>query len=241
MRDVLPEQGGREVDADAGGQGDDQLAGEAQPGQRALLRASSRGRRRPRTPRAGRRGSGRSTGATRPAPASPGRALGRPLRPAARRAGARARHGGPARARRRRRGDARLAVGTQRRDRPARRRARRACGRAACRGIAAVDGLGGRGARGGRAALGYRRRRSSRDRSLLRRPSSGPPGGGRLGPPLADAGLLGVVPASGGGAARLADSMPASRRISASERPPVSGFQSGSAITLLPTSPACAG
>ena len=36
-------------------------------------------------------------------------------------------------------------------------------------------------------------------------------------------------------------STPASRRISASDRPPVSGFQSGSAITPLPSSPACAG
>jgi hypothetical protein len=36
-------------------------------------------------------------------------------------------------------------------------------------------------------------------------------------------------------------SMPASRRISASGRPAVSGFQSGSAITVLPTSPTGAG
>ena len=34
----LPEHGGGEVDADAGGQRDDQLAGEAQPGEGALLR-----------------------------------------------------------------------------------------------------------------------------------------------------------------------------------------------------------
>ena len=38
MGQLLPEQGGGEVDAHTGGQGDDQLAGEAQPGEGALLR-----------------------------------------------------------------------------------------------------------------------------------------------------------------------------------------------------------
>ena len=48
--------GGREVDPDAGGQGDDQLTGEAQPGERALLRRRVEVRRRRRDC------SGRTTG-----------------------------------------------------------------------------------------------------------------------------------------------------------------------------------
>ena len=76
-------------------------------------------------------------------------------------------------------------------------------------GIAAVERAGARsatgprgarrsGARGGGASSGTGRSCAGR--------SSGPPGGGRLGPPLADAGLLGVVPgAAPRGAVRRLD------------------------------------
>src|SRR4051812_26953869 len=85
VRDVLPEQGGGEVDADARGQGDDQLAGEPQPGQRALARRGLQVTRivEPIRPDDGDRAGGRMQIDRRGAPARalggpPGRRLGRP-------------------------------------------------------------------------------------------------------------------------------------------------------------------
>ena len=81
-------------------------------------------------------------------------------------------------------------------------RARRACGRAACRGSRRSRAPGPRRGRphGAHDRTGGARRtgRSCAD-------PVGAPGGGRLGAPLADAGLLGVVPraAAGGAVGRL--------------------------------------
>ena len=271
VRQVLPEQGGREVDADARGQGDEQFAGEAQPGHRALARGRlevgavevvgpddrdgagggvrvdlGRGRRgRPRTVRRdairsraeeARPADRRSRGGA--SVSEPGR---RGPRGSARTGSVRTggerracgRAGGPGSPRWRARAPPAASAGARPPPPGPPRSGPSAPAPAASRATVGCSGPStprrpvARCGRRSRSCAG-RSRRCSSGRRPLRRAAGGcavSSGSSQLRRRLA----------------RLARSMPASRRISASDRPPVSGFQSGSAITLLPTSPACAG